>query len=50
MRYFINVAYSANTSMNGPEELTLLHSKRPKMYAIMAFLSAMGLKKQHENA
>ena len=25
--------------------LTLLHSERPKLYAILAFLSAIGLKK-----
>ena len=27
--------------------LTLLHSERPKLYTILAFLSAMGLMKSH---
>ena len=26
-----------------PSSLTLLHSERPKLYAILAFLSAIGL-------
>ena len=26
--------------------LTLLHTERPKLYTILAFLSAVGLKKQ----
>ena len=26
--------------------LTLMHSERPKLYAILAFLSALGLNKQ----
>ena len=26
------------------EELTLLHSERPKLYAILSFLSALGLR------
>ena len=29
--------------------LTLLHSERPKLYAILAFLSAIGLKKKIQN-
>ena len=30
------------------EGLTLLHSERPKLYAILAFLSAIGLREQKE--
>ena len=29
--------------------LTLLHSERPKLYTILAFLSAIGLKRNTEN-
>ena len=30
-------------------DLTLLHSERPKLYTILAFLSALGLKEQRKN-
>ena len=33
------------SNLNGTYVLTLLHSGRPKLYAILAFLSAIGLKK-----
>ena len=34
-----------DTHMNLRALLTLLHSERPKLYTILAFLSAMGLKR-----
>ena len=32
--------------LNGVQLLTLLHSERPKLYTILAFLSAVGLKEK----
>ena len=29
---------------------TLLHSERPKLYAILVFLSAIGLKQSHQDS
>ena len=36
------------TNCLGEATLTLLHSERPKLYTILAFLSAIGLKTAHD--
>ena len=40
LQYHLEVAFSLIL----PQLLTLLHSERPKLYAILAFLSVIGLK------
>ena len=37
-------AYLPTISLIAFDSLTLLHSERPKLYAILAFLSAIGLR------
>ena len=39
--------FSGRMGINAMHVLTLLHSERPKLYAILVFLSAIGLKAIH---
>ena len=42
-----HVAMALSSCCHGSEPLTLLHTERPKLYAILAFLSATGLMAWH---
>ena len=39
------ILYVDRSCSYGRTDLTLLHSERPKLYIVLAFLSAIGLKK-----
>ena len=41
--YRVLHVFALMSTMNSSFSLTLLHSERPKLYAILAFLSAVGL-------
>ena len=43
------LAWCLNLHLHLMFRLTLLHSERPKLYTILAFLSAMGLKLFKDN-